>query len=115
MMNAMLQARLFLEEHEAGYFFRLLNLCSVARGMTFMSPELVYMVIPYDPVEGDHAHTAYVLIIAGNAELLLEHEQDFIRAGFTHVAWNRGLKPGNKDEKKLSIANFKRLLRCATK
>ncbi|MCD8071181.1 MAG: hypothetical protein LUE08_07355 [Akkermansiaceae bacterium] len=109
-MNAMEHMKRRLEGESPEYLANLFEACSRSGGLLFFSPGLCYALARYDPVEGRHAETGCVLYIDGDASLLIDQERSVRQEGFTHLAWQRGLKPGTKRWKKTTIDNFKRLL-----
>lgn len=80
-----------------------------AGGMAVWLPDVVMIVVPHDPVEGEHATTMAVLYCGGDPVRLAEYGEMMAARGFTHVCWCRGFKAGKKEWQKHELARWARL------
>lgn len=77
-------------------------------GVVFWQPGCVYLGVPYDPLEGEHATTFFVLYCAGDGAVLARHALGLRKLGFSHVVWNRGFR-GQERLRKYRIERMARL------
>lgn len=80
-------------------------------GVAIWEPDLVLMWRAYDPVEGDHEHTAHILFVCGDPLRMAEEAEKAAARGITHIVWNRGFKEGKQDDQKHEIRKWARLVK----
>lgn len=80
-------------------------------GFAVWLPEVVCVVVPWDPVGGDHAHTLAVLFAGGELGRLVEFAEGWLEQGFTDVVWCRGFK-GREGLRKYDLGRWVQLCRA---
>lgn len=80
-------------------------------GLVYMDRRLCFIGAAWDPVEGDHEHTLAVMYVHGDGRALVPLFENARRQGFTHVAWNRDVKRGDKRVRKEGLERFEEVCR----
>ena len=81
-------------------------------GEAVLKRDVVCIWARWDPVDGDHEHTATILFCGGDPVKLAKIAEDCVaRCGLTHVVWTRGFKSGSKEFQKHDLAKWARLVR----
>lgn len=86
-----------------------------AGGEAFCHRDYVFIWEPFDPIDGEHRETVYVIFAGGDVRKLVEHGAELVRRGMKNVVWVRGYKRGSQEVQKHSLREWVRLAKVLNK